>query len=389
MFPVDDTTAPAQSTFTFGPPEAEAGGVLTIDLAAIEANWKKLRSLSTPAECSAVVKADAYGCGLEPVTALLYHAGCTTFFVADIAEGKRVRRIAPESIIYILNGLPPGTGSAFAEHYLRPVIGSTAELAEWDMFTAANKWHGGFALHVDTGMNRLGVSVQEAAALAPRLRQENHGVTLLMSHFVAAEAAGHPRNTEQMLAFREVRMMFRGVPASIANSSGIFLGQPAHLDIVRPGAALFGVNPIPGQKNPMHPVVELKGRIALVRDVAFGETVGYDATWTARRPTRIAVIALGYADGYFRSASGSDARPGAVMLVGGKACPIVGRISMDLVALDVTDLPTNAARRGDLVTLIGEGMDVDAAAEQLGTIGYEVLTGLGRRYARIYKGGAD
>ena len=384
---MDDTTAPTHSTFMFGPSEPEAGGVLTIDLAAIEANWKALRQQSIPAECAAVVKADGYGCGLEPVTALLYHAGCTTFFVADIAEGKRVRRIAPEAVVYVLNGLPPGTGPAFAEHYLRPVIGSSAELAEWDAFASANSWTGGFALHVDTGMNRLGVSAQEAAALAQRLRQENHGIALLMSHFVAAEAPGHPRNTEQMLAFREVRMMFRGVPASIANSSGIFLGQPAHLDIVRPGAALFGVNPNPGKPNPMRPVVELKGRVIALRDVAFGETVGYDATWTARRPSRIAVVALGYADGLFRSASGSDARPGVTMLVGDKPCPVVGRISMDLTTIDVTDLPGGSVKRGDLVTLIGEGMDVDAFAEQLGTIGYEVLTSLGRRYARVYRGG--
>jgi alanine racemase len=386
---VDDKTAQKQTTFTFGPPEAEAGGVLTVDLAAIEANWKQLRRLSIPSECAAVVKGDGYGCGLEPVTALLYHAGCTTFFVADIAEGKRARRVAPEAVIYVLNGVPPGTGSAFAEHYLRPVIGSITELAEWDAFAATNNWHGGFALHVDTGMNRLGVSLEDAAALAPRLRQENHGVTLLMSHFVEAEAAGHARNSEQMGAFREARMLFRGVPASISNSSGIFLGQPAHLDVVRPGAALFGVNPTPGRANPMRPVVELKGRVALVRDISVGATVGYAATWTARRASRIAVVTIGYADGYFRSARSAHAKPSAVMLVAGTPCPIVGRISMDLLALDVTDIPAKSVRRGDLVTAIGEGIDVDTLAKDFGTIGYEVLTSLGRRYARIYRGGSE
>jgi alanine racemase len=375
------------TTFAYGPPAAEAGGVLTIDLGAIEANWKKLRQIAIPTECAAVVKADAYGCGIEPVTALLYHAGCTTFFVADLSEGKRARRIAPDAAIYVLGGLPPGTSSIFAEHDLRPVIGSSAELAEWDSFVTASGWQGGVALHIDTGMNRLGVTIEEATALAPRIKMENHGIALLMSHFVASEIPEHPRNNEQMLAFREIRSLYRGIPASIANSSGIFLGSSAHLDLVRPGVALYGVNPTPGNPNPMRPVVQLQARIILTREVAFGDTVGYDASWTARRPSRIAVIGVGYADGYFRMASGTDQKPGGTVLVAGKRCPIVGRISMDLIAIDVTDLPGSAVRRGDFATLIGEGFDVDALAEQFDTNGYEVLTNLGPRYARIYKSG--
>lgn len=378
--------APEENTFVYGPPAAEAGGVLTIDLGAIEANWKKLRGMSIPTECAAVVKADAYGCGLEPVTALLYHAGCTTFFVADLAEGKRVRRIAPDAIVYILGGLAPGTAPVFAEHALRPVIGSSAELAEWDSFVSASNWQGGVALHVDTGMNRLGVTIEEATALAPRIKSENHGIMLLMSHFVASEIHEHPRNNEQMLAFREIRSLYRGVPASISNSSGIFLGSSAHLDLVRPGVALYGVNPTPGKPNPMRPVVNLEVRVILTREIAFGETVGYDANWTARRPSRIAIIAAGYADGYFRMAGGTDQKPGGNVLVAGKRCPIVGRISMDLMAIDITDLHGSTVRRGDFVTLIGNSFDVDALAEQFDTNGYEVLTSLGRRYSRIYKG---
>lgn len=375
-----------ETTFAYGPLAAEAGGILTIDLGAIEANWKKLRSMAMPTDCAAVVKADAYGCGLEPVTALLYHAGCTVFFVADLSEGKRVRRIAPDATVYVLGGLPPGTAPVFAEHALRPVIGSSAELAEWDSFVSASNWQGGIALHVDTGMNRLGVTIEEAIALAPRIKSENHGIMLLMTHFVASEIHEHPRNNEQMLAFREIRSLYRGVAASIANSSGIFLGSSAHLDLVRPGVALYGVNPTPGKPNPMRPVVHLEARIILTREVAFGDTVGYDASWTARRPSRVAIVAVGYADGYFRMASGTDQKPGGMVLVAGRRCPIVGRISMDLMAIDVTDLPGSAVRRGDYVTLIGDGFDVDALAEQFNTNGYEVLTSLGRRYARIYKG---
>ncbi len=334
-----------------------------------------------------MVKADGYGCGLEPVSAMLRQAGCVTFFVADLSEGKRLRKVTPDATIYILNGLPPGTAQVFADHNLRPVIGSSVELAEWDAFVAVSKWEGGFALHVDTGMNRLGVTVEEAAAIAPRLDNQNHGLTLLMSHFVASQFVENSRNNEQMLAFRNIRALFRGVPASIANSSGIFLDPAAHLDIVRPGVALYGVNPTPAKPNPMKPVVELKARIAQVRSVEFGETVGYDATWTARRPSRIAVVTMGYADGFFRS--GERLRPEARRHPDRRRppCPIVGRISMDLIALDITDLPNGSVRRGDFATVIGEGRDVDAAGEMLGTIGYEVLTSLGRRFARIYEGG--
>ncbi len=238
-----------------------------------------------------------------------------------MSEGKRLRKVTADAAIYILNGLPPGTAQVFADHNLRPVIGSSVELAEWDAFVAVNKWEGGFALHVDTGMNRLGVTVEEAAAIAPRLDNQNHGLTLLMSHFVASQFVENSRNNEQMLTFRNIRALFRGVPASIANSSGIFLDPAAHLDIVRPGVALYGVNPTPAKPNPMKPVVDLKARIAQVRSVEFGETVGYDATWTARRPSRIAVVTMGYADGFFRAASGSDQKPGGTLIVGGTPLP--------------------------------------------------------------------
>ncbi len=370
---------------TAGAPADEAGGTLTIDLSAVEANYKILSKAAVPAECSAVVKADAYGLGAEPVATRLREAGCTTFFVADLAEGKRLRKAVRDATIYILNGLPPGTGRVFAEHNLRPVIGSSVELAEWDAFAWTAHWDGGFALHVDTGMNRLGISIEEAAAIAPRINTESHGIRLIMSHFVAAQFVESPRNQEQMNNFRDVRTLFRGVPASIANSSGIFLGGSAHLDLVRPGVALYGVNPTPGKPNPMRPVVDLKVRIAAVRDIAFGETVGYDATWTARRPSRIAIVTLGYADGFPRSLSGSDQKAGGTLIVNGQACPIVGRISMDLIAIDVTDLAPGTVKRGDFATVIGEGRDADATAEMMDTIGYEVLTSLGRRYARVYE----
>ena len=368
------------------PGQAEAGGILTIDLSAIEANWKKLASTTVPVECAAVVKADAYGCGLEPVTQKLAKAGCRTFFVADVTEGRRVRAIAPDAVIYVLNGLMPGSAQAFADDYLRPVINSATELAEWDAFVAGRSWRGGAALHVDTGMNRLGITIDEAVAIAPRIQSENHGFTLLMSHLACAETPDHPMNDRQIRLFREIRIMYRGVASSLANSSGIFLGGTIFCDLVRPGVALYGANPTPEKKNPMRPVVELKGRIIQVRPVNKGESVGYGATFGATRSSRIAVVAVGYADGFLRSAAAAKGKPAAEVVVAGKRCPVAGRVSMDLIAVDVTDLPDGAARRGDFATLIGEGINLDELAAAMGTIGYEVLTNLGRRYHRVYKG---
>jgi alanine racemase len=376
---------PADKAEHAGPPAAEAGGILTIDLSAIEANWRSLNRRAMPSECAAVIKADGYGCGIEKVAAALAKAGCKTFFVADLEEARHARAAAPDTAIYVLNGLLPGTAAAYADIRARPVIGSMLELAEWDAFTSAHQWQGGAALHVDTGMNRLGISVNEAAALAPRIRAENHGITLLMSHLACAEEPEHPLNNQQINVFREVRVLYRGIPSSLANSSGIFLGASAHCDMVRPGVALYGVNPIPGQSNPMRAVIELQARIAQVRTVPRGETVGYNAGWTAKRTTRIAVAAVGYADGYLRAASASDLAPGGEAIVAGKKCPLAGRVSMDLLAIDITDLPENAGRRGDLAILIGDEITVDDLAKSAGTIGYEVLTSLGRRYHRVYR----
>ena len=383
---VHDPDLPLATVSSPGPGPDEAGGILTIDLAAIEANWKKLAGTTIPVECAAVVKADAYGLGLDPVTRKLAKAGCRTFFVADVAEGRQVRAIAPEAVIYVLNGVMPGSAQAFADDNLRPVINSTTELAEWDAFVATKNWRGGAALHVDTGMNRLGVTIDEAVAIAPRLQSENHGIMLLISHLACSERADHPLNDKQIRLFREIRIIYRGVPSSLANSSGIFLGGTLHCDLVRPGIALYGGNPTPGRSNPMRPVVELKGRIAQVRNLAKGDTVGYGATFTASRASRIAIVAVGYADGVQRSAAASKAKPACEMVVAGRRCPVAGIVSMDLTAVDVTDLAEGSVRRGDFATLIGEGMDIDNLAAGMGTISYEALCRLGRRYHRLYKG---
>jgi alanine racemase len=387
MTPASDLKSSDTIIAADAPLPAGATGLLTIDLDAIVANWRKLSSQSVPADCAAVVKADAYGCGIAQVTRALSKAGCRTFFVATLDEARAVRDVTPTSAIYVLDGFFPGAGDQYAKYDCRPVIGDSTELAEWDAFRKTSGWDGQAAIHIDTGMNRLGFRVPEAEALLPRIRNGNHGISLVMSHLVSAELLNDPANGRQVAAFREIASQFSGVPASLANSSGIFLGPQFHFDVVRPGAALYGVNPTPEADTPMQPVVDLKVRVAQVRNVEKGEHVGYGGTWTARQPTRLAIVTAGYADGYFRAAGSIDNMRSAEVMVAGKRCPIAGRISMQLMAIDITAVPPGATRRGALVSLLNNEITVDELAHHFGTIGYEVLTSLGKRYVRAYKGG--
>ncbi|MFG5119828.1 alanine racemase [Methylorubrum sp. POS3] len=350
------------------------GARLTVDLAALVANWRALAARAPHAECGAVVKADAYGCGLSAVAPALARAGCRTVFVAHLSEGIAARKLLPEAAIYVLNGLPPGAGAAFAGHALRPVLGDREELAEW---AAVSDGRLLAALHVDTGMNRLGLSVAQALELAGDPVIGQAGIDLVMSHLVSAECPADPINVRQAADFARLRAAFPRARASLANSSGTWLAGDTRHDLLRPGYALFGGNPEPGRPNPMRPVVRLEATILQIRHVEAGETCGYNARWTAPGPRRLATLSLGYADGYPRAASGRGRA-----LVGGVPCPILGLISMDLIILDVTDAP--AARRGGTATLIGDRLDIDTVGQAAGTIGYEILTGLGSRYVRNY-----
>jgi len=371
------------SSFPGGAASCDAGEValLTIDLGALAGNYRLLAERAAPAECAAVVKADAYGLGLEPVMRRLLAAGCRTFFVATSGEGQRARAISREAAIYVFNGAPPGSWPLLVAQDLRPVLNSLDEIAEW----AATAPAAPAALHIDTGMSRLGVAPQEAAAAAELSR--GLPLALVMSHFVSSQQPENSRNEWQIAEFAAGRAHFPGVAASLANSSGIFLSQRPYLELVRPGYALYGGNPTPGNPNPMRPVVKLEARILALREIEAGETVGYDATWTAARPSRLATLGLGYADGLPWGASLKAGAPPLEALVSGFRCPIVGRVSMDAIVLDLTDAPPSLARRGDFVELLGETTGVDALAERAGTIGYEILTRLGRRYARRYVGG--
>ena len=286
-----------------------------------------------------------------------------------LSEARRVRSLAPGAIVYVLNGVPPGASEAFARHALRPVLGSPEEIREWCAFESATGWAGGAAIHVDTGMTRLGLKMDEAAQLEARPRT----LSLVMSHFACADEPGHPLNARQIELFGEVRRLFADVPASLCNSSGLYLEGDLGFDLVRPGIALYGGNPTPGRENPVRPVIGLEARILRVRWAAEGDTVGYGATYRFRRPSRIAVVGIGYADGFLRSGSAPGPFAGAALAIGGHRCPVVGRISMDLTAIDATDVPGDV-RRGDLVEVIGPTVPLDEVARRAGTASYEVLT---------------
>jgi alanine racemase len=377
---IDPARAPLDETL---PEPSGAAATLGVDLGALVANWRLLAAQGGGAECAAVVKAEAYGLGAEQVTRALAAAGCRVFFVANAAEGERIRAVAPRAIVYVLEGLPRGGARALAAARLRPVLASLEEIREWGAFGRSVGRRLPAALQLDTGMNRLGLAPRDAPAAATAAAEDLE-LTLVLSHFVCAQWPEHPRNAGQIAAFAEAMRVFPGVPGSLCNSSGVFLPQKPHHELLRPGYALYGGNPTPSAKNPMRPVVRLDARILAVREIAAGESVGYDGVWIASRPTRLATLGVGYGDGLPTGMSSASGRPGAEAIIGGYRCPLVGRVSMDFVMLDVTDVPEHVARRGATAELLGDTIEVDEMAARCGTIGYEILTRLGRRYQRRY-----
>lgn len=364
-----------------------APGVLTIDLDAICTNWSALRQRVGSARCAGVVKADAYGLGADRVAPALVRAGCRQFFVAHLAEGVSLRAAVPTEVdIFVLHGCAPHTEPDFVAHSLIPVLNSWRQVDLWSRHAARLGRRLAAALQVDTGMSRMGMPASELEhELGNRSRWSGLDVRLLMSHLACADDADHPLNEAQRLLFERVRAAWPEVPASLANSSAIFLGEAYHHQLVRPGAALYGIAPVPGVANPMRPVVRLQARVVQVRTIAAGTAVGYGAGWRAARESRIATVSVGYADGFMRSA-GNRAR----VWVDGQALPVVGRVSMDSITVDVSDVGPQRLTPDTLVDVINDHCTVDDVAACAQTIGYEVLTSLGRRYARCYVGvGAD
>ena len=368
-------------------PRDLAGAVLTIDLVALKANWRRLNALAGKAECGAAVKGNGYGLGIEPVALALWEAGCRSFFVARPKEGEELREVLPHATIYILDGLFAGQAEFYAKLDLCPALICIAEAREWAAFGRLYGRKLPCAIHVDTGINRLGFSMAEFESLhADRFTLDGLNVTLLMSHLACADEPAHPLNQRQRAAFETVRAKLPGVAASLANSSGVFLGDGFTHDLVRPGIALYGGNPTQNVANPMLPVAILEGAVMQLRTVAAGDTVGYSATWKADRPSRIAVLGAGYKDGVPRALSSREPHGPAQVFISGQRCPVIGRISMDMMAIDITDLPENSVTRGTHAEILGRHIGIDEAASWAGTISYELLTRLGSRYARLYTG---
>jgi alanine racemase len=355
-----------------------------VNVGAIAGNWRGLRDAgrvsSRHVDCAAVLKADAYGTGAPVVGPRLAVEGCRQFFVAHLDEGIALRAAMPEHAICVLNGLLPGTEDDFVAYGLTPALNHLGQLNTWRATAQRHNRPLDGVIHIDTGMHRLGFSPEEAQVLASeRGRLRGLRLALIMSHLVASEEQGNPVNGEQLARFRGFARVMPGAPMSLANSSGIFLGPEYHFDLLRPGAALYGINPLPGQPNPMLPVVTLHARILQTRRIDALQTVGYGGAWRSARPSRVATIALGYADGYFRTLINRT----HVHLAGHRV-PVIGRISMDLVTLDVTDVPEAEAQVGALVEVLGPHISPDDLAEHARTNAYEVMTALGRRYARVY-----
>ena len=366
--------------------EARAGAILTVDLAALVENWRALkRKLGPRCDAGAVVKADAYGLGLEPIARALKSAGCATFYVAHLDEGLALRSVVgPDARVIVMHGPNPGTERDFAAHGLIPVLSAPSQIRTWRTFTQANDVLMESIIQVDTGMTRLGLSESEFVA---DMGQSDgfFGLTplALMSHLACAETPDHPQNEAQRAVFASMLSTFCGkfanAKGTLVNSSGIFLGTAFHYDFARLGAALYGVNPTPQSANPMISVVRLQAKILQIHRVGAGAPVGYGATFVAPDGAKLATVSAGYADGLLRSLGNA----GHAYLDEYRV-PIAGRVSMDLTTFDVSIVPESVLDASTVMDLVGTRYTLDDMAQDAGTIGYEVLTALGHRYDRRY-----
>ena len=354
------------------------GALLTIDLGALQDNWRTMRGHARAARCGAAVKADAYGLGLTRAGQALFEAGCDCYFVSQAEEGAALRPHVGPSDIYVLNGVREAALPVHASHTLKPVLNSLNDIELWKKAGIDLP----AALHIDTGMARLGLSQSEVAALiADPSWKDGLRLDCVMSHLSSADLPASPVNAEQKRNFDAARaaLGLHDVPASLANSAGILLGDDYHYDLVRPGLALYGANPVHSKSSPVRQTVRLEAEIVQIRHVDAKTAVGYGAAHTALEATRIATIPVGYGDGYPRTLSHV-----AVADVSGHRVPVIGRISMDLITLDVGGVPEDVAHLGARVTLIGGPIEIGQLARQAGTVSYELLTNLSRRITRRY-----
>ncbi len=357
---------------------------LTVRLGAIAENYRICQRLAAPAEVTGVVKADAYGMGMEACAQALAAAGCDTFFVARLEEGIALRPRVPEARIFVLDGAQPDMVPALIAHALTPALNSLAEIAAWSAAARELRAELDAAVHIDTGMNRLGLPGDELAVLAAEAGKRLDGlrVVLWMSHLACADDPTAKMNAVQLDRFRTALAMLPAAPASFASTGGILLGKDYVFDMVRPGLGLYGGKPQPQRPNPFKTVAQLTGRILQVRRVDVGESAGYGATFRVGRPTTLATVALGYADGLMRALSNRG-----ICAIGGHRVPIAGRVSMDLITLDVTDVPSRAIEIGADVEFLGDTISLDELAEASNTAPYEILTSFKPRVKRHYVSG--
>ena len=355
--------------------EPTRSATLLIDLDALARNYARLRAAAAPAECAAVVKADAYGLGVAPVARRLLREGCTRFFVATAAEAAELRALAPDVEIYVLEGARAGELDTLAAAGATPLLCSLEQVERW-------AGRGRALLQIDTGMARLGLSSREVEELARRPELlAGIEVELVVTHLACADEPDHPLNRRQLEAFERLRRRLPPVRVSIGNSAGTLTGGAQRGDVVRPGIGLYGGNPFTERPNPFEPVVTLEAPIVQIRDVDAVQTVGYGATFGVAPPARLAIVALGYADGYPRALGNRG-----VVAIAGQRAPVVGRVSMDLLCCDVTALPRDLVRVGAPVEALGPNVPLDEVAAAAGTIGYEILTRLSPRLKRVYRG---
>lgn len=377
------------------PAPAYAGALLTgaaldIDLGAIQRNWSSLEQVAPNTKIGACVKADAYGLGMAHVAPALARQGCQQFFVADPQEGVALRDILPKADIYIMDGVFEAALTAYKTHRLIPCLKS---LTDVDLWCGTEMRSLPAALHVDTGMHRLGIAPKDLARAKQRLDAASISPVLLMSHLACADTPQHTQNNAQLAAFKKAQALFPGTPTSFANSAGLFLGADYQGDIARPGIGLYGASPFLEKKSPFEPVVGLRGRVLQIQDVPAGQGVGYGASYVTAKNSRIAVLGFGYGDGLFRhigrsnilvqkNAESDTTRIG--VFFGDVKAPIVGRLSMDQLTVDVSHIPESVAIEGAWAEILGKNQTIDDFAKAAGTIGYEVLTSLGYRYHRHY-----
>jgi alanine racemase len=355
---------------------AHPGPRLIISLAAVQRNYARLQALAPDAQVGAVVKANAYALGATEVVPALARVGCRHFYTAHTAEGVEAREALDghAAEIYVFNGFWPSELPALRGAQLIPVVNTLAQLDSLREHAPDLPC----AIHLDTGMNRLGLDSAEIETLiANPSRLDGLDVRQIMSHLACGDDPDHPQNARQLARFARIRAAFPDIPASLANSAGILLGPDYHFDVLRPGLALYGGNPAPGHDAPVEPVVRVDAPILQIRELEAGDTLGYGATWQADRPMRIATVAAGYADGLLWASSG-----GGAGYIGAIRTPILGRVSMDLIAVDLSDV-NDAVEAGDCVSFLGEHLD--EIAQAAGTISYEFLVRLGIRFDRVYQ----